>query len=153
MVCFSQFSKVFSTFPLQERLAAATLSGPQLVVDLGFADEQNQRAHRSLLTQFAMSMNRFKLVDRPLGLHLAAFTGAIADRFNQNGAPNWRIGKHSEPVLQAFAHVPAHNIIYLSPDADEELRTLESDCVYVIGGIVDQVIKRVCHQRHLFLCS
>jgi Trm5-related predicted tRNA methylase len=34
---------------------------------------------------------------------------------------------------------PREELIYLSPDAEKELEAIESDKVYIIGGIVDRV--------------
>jgi hypothetical protein len=129
----------------QERFIKARESGPQIVVDLSFCDEQRERSVRSLMTQVGLSINRFKSAARPLGLHLASYTDSAAALFDRGDAWRWPVGIHRASVLQAFAasHAP-HQIVYLSPDADEELRAVEHECVYVVGGIIDSVVKKAC---------
>lgn len=45
------------------------------------------------------------------------------------------------PVLELF---DSNDIIYLTPDATDMLEDLDKDKVYVIGGIVDESIIKVC---------
>jgi len=46
---------------------------------------------------------------------------------------------NEKPVFEAF---PCKEIVYLSPDAEEELTELQHEKVYVIGGIVDRTVKK-----------
>ncbi|ETO13578.1 hypothetical protein RFI_23789 [Reticulomyxa filosa] len=64
----------------------------------------------------------------------------------------WPIKFHPEKnVANVFADKP-NEIIYLTPDCEEELLEFDPKCVYVIGGIVDRtVIKELSlsHARNL----
>ena len=40
-----------------------------------------------------------------------------------------------------FNWISGEKVVYLSPDAEEELEGLDEDTVYVIGGLVDDSVK------------
>jgi len=39
---------------------------------------------------------------------------------------------------------PLDKLVYLSPDSDNVLTDIDHDKVYVIGGLVDESVKKVC---------
>lgn len=39
---------------------------------------------------------------------------------------------------------PADSIIYLTPDADRPLDDIDHNKVYIIGGLVDESVSKVC---------
>ena len=47
---------------------------------------------------------------------------------------------HAEPLEQVFQ--PA-DLIYFSPDAEEEIESIDPTKTYVIGGLVDRSIAKV----------
>lgn len=51
-----------------------------------------------------------------------------------------QIGRHEEPLEELY---DADEIVYLSPDSDNVLETLDPACVYVVGGIVDRSVRKV----------
>ena len=56
------------------------------------------------------------------------------------GGNGWKINKHEGDLLDVFE---ASELIYMSPDAELELETVDDDKVYVIGGIIDRTIVKV----------
>lgn len=45
------------------------------------------------------------------------------------------------PVTEVFT---PEEVVYLSPDASDPLMSLDKSKVYIIGGFVDESIKKVC---------
>ena len=87
----------------------------------------------------AYSINRNSL--NPLDLHLTSLAeGALqlATLPNQHWK-SWRLHRHAEPATSLW---PASSLVWLSPDAGEPLLSLEPECVYVIGGLVDRSVQR-----------
>ena len=50
---------------------------------------------------------------------------------------------------------PREDIVYLTPDSDQVLQSVQEDKVYVIGGLVDETVQKVgvVTQCHLFPLS
>lgn len=60
--------------------------------------------------------------------------------FDSVGASKWPMTFHKECVEEVFK---PEEIIYFSPDAEEEIETIDPSKVYVIGGLVDRSISKV----------
>lgn len=75
-----------------------------------------------------------------------SFTGAVAEelKHKQVGWAAWHVVYQAEGLATGFS-VPAHRVVYLTADGDEELADLRDDEMYVIGGLVD-------HNRHKGIC-
>ncbi|KFG30693.1 tRNA-methyltransferase family protein, partial [Toxoplasma gondii FOU] len=80
-------------------------------------------------------------------LHLASFDDdntvyqACRDLFSFN---SWIVRRHERPYWEVFSR---EEVVVLSPDADEELLSVEADKVYVVGGLVDRTISRVSERN------
>ncbi len=124
------------------RAAAPTAS---CVVDLDFQDLMDERELRSIAQQLMFSYAANRRVKAPLQLHFTSFGGAIRDDLESRlyGYERWDVRMHTESYLQVF---PRERLVYLSSEADEVLETIDPECVYVIGGLVD-------HNRHKGLCQ
>ena len=58
------------------------------------------------------------------------------------GAKNWKVHRHVVDLKQLIEGNKNQRFIYLSPDAEKELDSIDENAVYIIGGLVDrQVIK------------
>ena len=63
------------------------------------------------------------------------YSGQVQQALDKLGAHAWRVHRHPEPIERVFE---GQRLVYLTPDAEEELGELEHACVYVVGGIVDR---------------
>ena len=118
---------------------------PVVLIDLGFADKMAPKEVRSVVTQLSFTYGFLKSTEHPLELHLCSFDGPIKDALEGlQGFASWKVHRHQEECEALF---PSHRLIYLSPDAPEELTGFEEGDVFVIGGIVDhnrmKVSKRI----------
>lgn len=108
---------------------------PIVVIDLSFTDQMNTKEIRSVLTQLSSTYGFIRKFDHPLELHLCSFDGIIKDCLeNLQGFGAWKIYLHKEACQYLYSE---KDLVYLSPDAEEELTTIEESKVYIIGGIVD----------------
>ncbi|KAF4043987.1 tRNA (Guanine-1)-methyltransferase [Phytophthora infestans] len=124
-----------------QKLEEAQSSGIQVVVDLAFALDQTTRESHSILKQLGCVYGYLKTcpLDRLLSLHLASCTQGLASICAQHGVPNWKIGRHEEPLEQLY---DADKLVYLSPDSDNVLEHLDPAFVYIVGGIVDRSVRK-----------
>lgn len=117
------------------RLERSFREGLKVCVDLSYTDANSERETRSLARQLAYAYSELKQGRGCISLQLAGYTGLIEASLKQLGADSWLVHRHTSTVEKSFA---AHSLVYLTPDASEELAELSEDKVYVIGGIVDR---------------
>ncbi|VDN10058.1 unnamed protein product [Dibothriocephalus latus] len=93
--------------------------------------------------QFCRAYGANKSSPEPFSLHLTNFSmnsalGACC-REKCSGFENYKIGFHAVSPAIAF---PASKLVYLSPDAHSPLLDIELDTIYVIGGLVDENVRK-----------
>ncbi|KAG6609827.1 tRNA (guanine-N(1)-)-methyltransferase [Phytophthora cinnamomi] len=125
-----------------QKLEEAKLHGVRVVVDLAFAVDQTSRERNSILKQLGCVYGYLKTcpLDNLVSLHLASCTQELDAVCAQHGASSWKIGRHDEPLEKLY---DSDKIVYLSPDSENVLETLDPSCVYVVGGIVDRSVRKV----------
>lgn len=108
---------------------------PRVIIDLSFTSFMDNKELRSVITQLSFLYGFLKRSEKPLELHFCSFIGDIKDMLiNLQGFTNWRVFLHEESLVDLFSF---DELVYLSPDAPNELTELNDDKIYVIGGIVD----------------
>lgn len=117
--------------------------GHQIVFDLSFDSVQTDRELSSVRTQITTSYSTNTNSSNPFRLHLTSLFGRMLDCLNeQEGFESWvGVSKHSEHFLEVFDH---SKIVYLTPDSDTPLETLDRNRVFVIGAICDTKRIKVC---------
>lgn len=71
----------------------------------------------------------------PMQLHLSGFNGkSKKEMARHNGYEHWDINFHCDEYINIF---PKDKLIYLTSESDNLITTLESDKIYIIGGLVD----------------
>lgn len=118
----------------------------KVVIDCGYVDVMSAKEVCKLVTQIGRSYGANKKMGQPLELYLSRLSkdGAILQECHRQ-----LMGFHSFPITQSEKHpcdlFDCNKLVYLTPDAKDELLTMEQDKIYIIGGLVDeQVNKRVC---------
>ena len=130
--------------------AAATAGGPPLrvAIDLSFGAGMNQKEHKSLAHQIIRACGAASNHPSPVALHLSAVALATEAEFEclppAAHLDAWqRDGKIELLQPPACELWPADETIWLSPDAEDVLEApLSSECVYVIGGLIDRTIRK-----------
>ena len=118
----------------------------KVIIDCGYVDVMSAKEVCKLATQIGRSYGVNKKMDQPFELYLSRLSkdGAILQECQRQ-----LMGFDSFPIIQSEKHpcelFDCSKLIYLTPDAKDELLTLEQDKIYIIGGLVDeQINKRVC---------
>uniref|UniRef100_A0A8C6WWX5 tRNA methyltransferase 10 homolog B n=1 Tax=Neogobius melanostomus TaxID=47308 RepID=A0A8C6WWX5_9GOBI len=127
----------------KERLAEAQSTGPRLCVDLSMTDCMSDKEISRLAGQLRRLYGSNKKATRPFHLFL---TDLREDsrlyrecvRMN-NGFLSYAIDITGESCLDVFT---SETIIYLTPDAEQALQSVDPDKVYVLGGLVDESIQK-----------
>mmetsp|Transcript_66346 Transcript_66346/g.133648 ORF Transcript_66346/g.133648 Transcript_66346/m.133648 type:complete len:296 (+) Transcript_66346:380-1267(+) len=98
------------------------------------------RETASLAKQLTYLYSALRKREGLISLHLVGYAGKAARAISSVGGEKWLVHRDARPVEEVFEKEAAQGkLIYLSPDAEEELSDeLELDCVYVVGGIVDR---------------
>ncbi|RXG51167.1 Mitochondrial ribonuclease P protein 1-like protein [Armadillidium vulgare] len=107
------------------RLANAMEFNQPLVIDLDFYDHMKRKEIYSLANQLKLCIvnNRARL--EPFNLMMCNCLTTVTFQWNIT----------SKSYLDLF---PKEKLIYLTPDARQEMQTFNSDAVYIIGGILDE---------------
>lgn len=110
-------------------------------VDLGWNDLMMEKEQKSLARQLSYSYNALRKCAEngmtPLAMSVTGVDSVIKSKlsFAAQGWETWPI-QFSEKCLTEYHD--KDKLVYLTHDAQEVLRTLDPDTVYVIGGIVDR---------------
>merc|ERR1740129_624042 len=122
-------------------------NGLKVCVDCNWTErmQNKEKDMQGVVRQMGYSYGANRRADNPISLHICASKEWEA-LFKKNGCMNLKAHIHYKPITEAFS---TEEIIYLSPDAEEELTyPLDRKAVYVIGGIIDKtVIKNLSLDR------
>lgn len=78
-----------------------------------------------------------------------SFDGGVAQAIARQfpGHTNWAVKFHPGHWSNALSD-HKKSLVYLTADAEEEIQTLDTNCYYIIGGLVDRnQHKRICLNR------
>ncbi|XP_068584340.1 tRNA methyltransferase 10 homolog B [Cebidichthys violaceus] len=127
----------------KERLAEAQSTGLKVCVDLSMTDSMSDKEVSRLAGQLRRLYGSNKKATRPFHLLLTDLRedGRLYReclRMNE-GFLNYVMDITEESCLDLF---PPETVVYLTPDAEEALETVDADMVYVLGGLVDESIQK-----------
>ncbi|XP_041821098.1 tRNA methyltransferase 10 homolog B isoform X3 [Chelmon rostratus] len=146
-----QFTKRVMKAITKERLAEAQSTGLKLCVDLSMTDSMSDKEISRLAGQLRRLYGSNKKASQPFHLFLTdlredsrLYRECI--RMNEGflNYMTWvififQMDITEESCLDLF---PPETVVYLTPDADEALETVDADKVYVLGGLVDESIQK-----------
>ncbi|XP_043190019.1 tRNA methyltransferase 10 homolog B-like isoform X1 [Amphibalanus amphitrite] len=125
-----------------DRLRAARQDGLPVCVDLQYGDRMTEKEQSRLATQLGRLYGANRSAARPLRLLLTSLAedGPLHQRCRRlvDGFDRLELERCAEPPHRLFA---AERLVYLSPDGETELKRLDEQAVYVIGGLVDETVQ------------
>lgn len=131
-------SKQFSK-ERNERIAKGLKEGIKIGFDLSYDHVMSKNENLSLGFQLCHVYNVVKRSQNLLSLNMCGVKGMLKNELAKFGSAYW-IANLTEDSVDVYFKDRIQDIIYLSPDADEELTEFEMDKIYVIGGLVDKTI-------------
>ncbi|GBM12352.1 tRNA-dihydrouridine(16/17) synthase [NAD(P)(+)]-like, partial [Araneus ventricosus] len=134
---------------IKERLLSAQGTAPKICINLGFASTMETKELSRLSSQLRRLYGSNRHSSNPVHLYFCNFSPAdelykICESKN-DGFSSYIVDMTPEAPEDLFN---TEDIIYLSPDSDNVLETLVSNKVYVIGGIVDDTVKKDLSLNH-----
>ncbi|KAK2862986.1 hypothetical protein Q5P01_002519 [Channa striata] len=127
----------------RERLAEAKCTGLKLCVDLSMTDCMSDKEVSRLAGQLRRLYGSNKKAAQPFHLLLTDLqkdSRIYRECIRMNdGFLNYMMDITEESCLDLF---PSETLVYLSPDAERALETVDADKVYVLGGLVDESIQK-----------
>ncbi|KAG2452981.1 hypothetical protein HYH02_002318 [Chlamydomonas schloesseri] len=118
-------------------------SGPdvalRVVVDCSFAPSAPPKEMRSLIKQLENANMINKSFPKPACLTVTNWLEPLSSMAATAGANGWRVVKLEEGPAAAFG---PDRVVVLSPDAEEPLEAVDTEHVYVVGGIVDRTVRK-----------
>ncbi|XP_057577228.1 tRNA methyltransferase 10 homolog B [Hippopotamus amphibius kiboko] len=146
---YPQHSKRFLRSLTKERLLEAKHLGPRLCIDLSMTHHMSKKELSRLAGQIRRLYGSNKKADRPFWICLTGFTTdspLYEECLRMNdGFSSYLLDITEEDCFSLF---PLETLVYLTPDSEHALEDVDINKVYVLGGLVDESIrKKVTFQR------
>ncbi|ETV70849.1 hypothetical protein H257_13629 [Aphanomyces astaci] len=111
--------------------------GSTIVIDCGFEEDMTSREKKSLSQQIMFSYGVNKRSDTPATMFLTSLTGETEANLVKIGGFGTWLGCSATPksYMDVFKK---ESLVYLTADSPNVINDLQSDKVYIIGGIVDR---------------
>uniref|UniRef100_UPI00358FEF17 tRNA methyltransferase 10 homolog B isoform X2 n=1 Tax=Myxine glutinosa TaxID=7769 RepID=UPI00358FEF17 len=130
------------------RLTAARLQGPRVCIDLQLAEHMSPKELGRLAGQLRRLYGSNLRAARPFHIMLSGLTSsspAYCECQRQNdGLQHYLLEVREEEYTEIF---PPNSLVYLTPDSPHVLQSVEADKVYVLGGLVDESVRKVTYQK------
>mmetsp|Transcript_96 Transcript_96/g.110 ORF Transcript_96/g.110 Transcript_96/m.110 type:complete len:388 (-) Transcript_96:628-1791(-) len=134
----------------------------KVIIDLNWESHHSEKAANSLRQQIMYCYGKNKRHKNPALLHLTGLGPLMSvSLIDQNHAENWT---GMEMTTEEYLNLPEYSVaydedvkaggkkqlVYLTSDAEETLDTLDVNCAYIIGGIVDRnSLKGITYKKAL----
>ncbi|KDD73449.1 hypothetical protein H632_c2167p0 [Helicosporidium sp. ATCC 50920] len=131
------------------RLEAGRREGLRIVLDLGFAELMTDSELKSLCQQLSYCHSANSRVREAAHLIFTGLRGPMGEALRRQctGCDRWPVDQHEEDYLEVFEG-RQDQLVYLTADSQHELRELDLDKAYIVGGIVDRNrFKRLCADK------
>lgn len=126
-----------------EKAKAAHLKPLKLILDLSYETEMDKKEINSLSLQICICAGWMKRIDEPISINLVNLRENYEENLIKMGLKKWPIRTFKEDILEIEEFQKrSEDLIYLSPDAEEELERIEENKIYIIGGMVDRTIRK-----------
>ncbi|XP_015930858.1 mitochondrial ribonuclease P protein 1 homolog [Parasteatoda tepidariorum] len=125
-----------------QRLANSVLFGNRIVIDLDYDDYMIEKERRSCAAQLRHIIVANKNNHNPFDLYFCNANPTFkCVQYLKHDVPNIEDSLNTfydESYLDIF---PSEQLVYLSPHANESLKSFDPSAIYIIGGFVDVVKK------------
>ncbi|XP_061108224.1 tRNA methyltransferase 10 homolog B isoform X2 [Conger conger] len=138
-----QHSKRVVKVITRERLRDAQLTGPKLCVDCGLTECMSHKEISRLSCQIRRLYGSNRRAARPFHIVLTDLRESsllFQECLRMNdGFLHYVMDVTEESCIDLF---PLESLIYLTPDAEQALNTVDPEKVYILGGLVDESIQK-----------
>eukprot|EP01025_Chloroclados_australasicus_P048877 TRINITY_DN5546_c0_g1_i3.p1 TRINITY_DN5546_c0_g1~~TRINITY_DN5546_c0_g1_i3.p1 ORF type:complete len:339 (+),score=43.87 TRINITY_DN5546_c0_g1_i3:48-1064(+) len=126
----------------QQKMDRALEHGVKFVIDLDFEQYMSPEAIQSLCQQLSYSYSAVHRSSDPPHLHLTSVKSKVKETIlkSVSGVSNWKATMTEKSFVEHFEELDPDSkgkMIYLSGDAEEEMKDIDKDAIYIVGGLVD----------------
>ncbi|XP_043275392.1 tRNA methyltransferase 10 homolog A [Venturia canescens] len=116
-----------------------------ITIDMSFDDLMQDKDVAKLIKQILRCYTLNRRAISPVQFSLTGFSGKSKQEMQKhNGYEHWDVKFYPDSYLKMYND---KKIVYLTSESENVVDTLEPDCVYVIGGLVDHNShKGYCHK-------
>ena len=120
----------------------------KVIIDCSFEEEHSDNGLRSLTQQimYAYGVNRRSV--KPCYMYITGVGDATQNKLAKTHTENWLATTvHREPYQDV---VKDKKLVYLTADSPHTITSLDENCAYIIGGIVDRnSLKGITYKKAL----
>ncbi|KAB7494199.1 Mitochondrial ribonuclease P protein 1-like protein, partial [Armadillidium nasatum] len=137
---FAKSNNVHFKTLLNYKLVNAMIFNQPLVIDMDFFDHMERREISSLSEQLSNSFSCNRLSSDPFNLTLCNVDfesqkfQSIHKQMPNIISPSFPMNITSKSYLDIF---PKEKLVYLTPNAKDEMMEFDHEAIYIIGGLVD----------------
>lgn len=128
---------------VRARAAELIRSGVRVAIDCSMDGAMSDKELKRLAGQLRQAYSANLRSPRPFQLYLTGLArgGRIQQAFRRRctGFDNYLVQTTEKPHYEYFS---PSELVYLSPDSKNVLWSIKKSCVYVLGGIVDETVKK-----------
>ena len=110
----------------------------KIIFDLSFEGIMVNRETKSLFSQIMRCYSANRRSELPFNFEVSSFSGEISKKFAMTYPEysSWDISFNPEHFIST--ELNKEKILYLTPDSETVLESIDDDYTYIIGGIVDK---------------
>jgi len=106
-----------------------------IVFDFEMTDQMGEKEEKSLVTQMCFLYGVNRKAERPFHLSVTGFNGRIKPLFEKmSGFSMWHMDCFAETYMEKYEK---SELVYLTSDSPNIIKTLDPTKKYIIGGLVD----------------
>jgi tRNA (guanine9-N1)-methyltransferase len=102
----------------------------------------NTKNLKSLTSQLAFCYSVNKKIDTPFAFHFCSYNGELRQYLEHMGSKNWSIYTYEASLPEIEEFDSKYKLIYLTPDSENILTSVQKETMYIIGGLVDKPVSR-----------
>lgn len=128
----------------KEVFETACQSNFHVIIDCDWENEHSDSSLTSLTQQIMFCYGSNRRAEKPVHLHLSGLGPRATANLQRVKFENWAGVSYSahdyieQPGYSVLPEEGKKQLVYLTSDAEETLETLDPNCAYIIGGIVDR---------------
>lgn len=120
----------------REAFGALCAQSFDVVVDCDWESEHSEKDLNSLFQQITFCYSTSKKSSNPCHIHLTGVGVRLRSQLSKVDYYNWMgVSVHDADYISVNI---SKTLVYLTADGESTLETLDSNCAYIIGGIVDR---------------
>ena len=127
---------------METRMKEGMKVGIKICIDCEYESKMSARENKSLITQLKRVYHRTKQSQLSVNLTITGYGGVLKGLVEYHNISKWYINWDARTLKDVIESgtFKREDVVYLSPDAEEEIELFEKNKIYIIGGLVDGTV-------------